>query len=589
MDRPAGGEDSTSGNGCCYWLADDFRNESKAEAEEGHHNRQPPPLPTSICVGTGRFLRSVLVPLLPPPVVLLQTRGQSFVEYMQERQRHSSTDPSTTTYEVDTVLPTGVIRTETVACAGAFSLGRDKTSVYTVLLPKILSNGGIFIIGVGVTEGGMARAETTAMKDLYELFTKILDYRQHHHNDNEPCNTLTKKKICVINTDNVPNNGDVLKSHMYTLATGGSNPEMIDFLQNSVAFLNTMVDRITSHRENDLLVPRAEPIPAKALVVLDEHGDLPDAFSVQHQQSPSKGLIIRQKASELQADLALKLRIANGTHTALAHLMALCRLPQTDVLSSCSDTTSVVLDYLDALVEGQILPATAGIADLAAAQAVWQDWRMRLTHPHFGLSTFFITQNGAQKAGIRLGPTVLGTMENRCGNLSVTGAMVAALAVMLRWLTPVSAEPADGIFTGWLNGSSRGAIATLTNDGATLSSSSSAVEYADALRYDLVAGWYEFRCGCNVVIDGGLMERSVSAWLGSFQTPQQPAAYAPVIRAYLIAESGGALARASSSSELEVLVHAVATLYARMIAGDDLLDLWKELRDGGVFSAGMHT
>ena len=46
--------------------------------------------------------------------------------------------------------------------------------------------------------------------------------------------------------DNVPNNGSVLKSHMMELAK--DDADMSDFLETKVAFLDTMVDRITSER-----------------------------------------------------------------------------------------------------------------------------------------------------------------------------------------------------------------------------------------------------------------------------------------------------------------------------------------------------
>lgn len=43
---------------------------------------------SAVCIGTGRFLRAVLVPALHElgcDVILAQTRGQSFGQYMQKR------------------------------------------------------------------------------------------------------------------------------------------------------------------------------------------------------------------------------------------------------------------------------------------------------------------------------------------------------------------------------------------------------------------------------------------------------------------------------------------------------------------------
>lgn len=116
-----------------------------------------------------------------------------------------------------------------------------------------------------------------------------------------------------------------------------------------------------------------------------------------------KQVKIRHQPKDLASDISLKLRIANGTHTALAHVMALSSQPNTETLSSAS----LFLSYLDSLFDSQILPAAVieGISQ-TEVENTWADWRKRVQHPHFGLSTFFITQNGAAKGGIRLGPTV---------------------------------------------------------------------------------------------------------------------------------------------------------------------------------------
>jgi hypothetical protein len=130
------------------------------------------------------------------------------------------------------------------------------------------------------------------------------------------------------------------------------------------------------------------------------------------------GVIVRMKQGQLDADIALKLRIANGTHTAVAHVMALCGLLMTDILScqNCSsneyyEEATILIKYLDSLFENQICQGVnvtnAFSASATDAKYVYDDWRQRLVHAHFGLSTFFITQNGAAKGGIRIGPTIM--------------------------------------------------------------------------------------------------------------------------------------------------------------------------------------
>jgi hypothetical protein len=330
----------------------------------------------------------------------------------------------------------------------------------------------------------------------------------------------------------------------------------------------------------------------------------------------------------------LKLRIANGTHTAIAHVMALLKLTMTDSLSpsssSCTTTASTVLtttpsllmDYLDSLVCDQILVAAAFasvarstattigsggvIHDNAVAQqeqaamAVWEDWRLRLTHPHFGLSTFFITQNGPAKGGIRLTPTIIDLIQNSCSNkasdetttaIGIHVSMAFCFAVLLRWLTPASSNAAattaapppapSGVFTGWLPKKSSGRSeedATIKSDSA----SSTTVTYADGLQYNLDEGWYQFRCDCQVVEPGGNKSHNLSEWLAELvrsSSHHQPGLFVDAIRAYLCAPSGGNQESIADTKAFALFSQAVAALYARMVADDCLLAMLQEMKE----------
>jgi hypothetical protein len=406
------------------------------------------------------------------------------------------------------------------------------------------------------------------------------------------------KKLCVIDMDNIPQNGDVLARHMNSLAQ--DNAKMLRFLADKVVFLNTMVDRITSHREGDPMVPKAEPVPAKALVILDSEGDLPVAF---HKMKESHGVVVRSTRAELEIDLALKLRVANGTHTALAHILALTKRTMTDALTVDGVAGPLLLAYLDALVETQILAAggASGLEPHAtAALEVWQDWRSRLTHPYFGLSSFFITQNGAAKGGIRLGPTVLDLVTRSQTTQPLNVAMAFAWACLLRWLTPdrrrdsedekssryslteeMTFTTAKGVYTGWLQGSEL----NNTEDATTT--------YADGLHYNLSQDWYEFRCSCKVPVGSRTqLQKPLSDVLGALvcSGPRQPVAYHGIVRSYLLATDGGNLNAIADKRAMNDLVAGVSTLYARMIVGDDILSILKEIGDNdGAFIDGFAT
>ena len=472
----------TSSSAATHWLHPDLQ-----ETNDNSNNNAWKDV-DCLCIGTGRFLRAVLVPLLtrngscPHSTLLVQPRGRSFVDAMSK--------DGATYYEIDTVLRDGTLESSTYPVAGAFTWHSPATTdaFYRIGLPPCAAR--IRSLGLGVAEAGLQSPDTPIMQALYYLLTQMKHYRQQYFQEqqqqsSDATTTTTSSstsnssspsslpKLCVIDMDNVPHNGVTIQRHMQTLACRDKERDasMRLFLESQVVFLDTMVDRITSQREGSHgLVPQAEPVPPKALVILDPHGDLPDWMVRQQQVQGATndndddedhlGLVIRTNPADLQADLALKLRIANGTHTALAHVMALLQITMTDTLAQYDiDTTttttantatsvaSTLMAYVDALVEDQILPAAVGtgVARSVDAQAVWDDWRQRLTHAHFGLSTFFITQNGPAKGGIRLGPTIVdllnlnsssrqysaGGMESDGGG-GITVTMAYALAALLR-------------------------------------------------------------------------------------------------------------------------------------------------------------
>ena len=110
----------------------------------------------------------------------------------------------------------------------------------------------------------------------------------------------------------------------------------------------------------------------------------------------------------------------------------------------------------------------------------------------------------------------------------------------------------------------------------------SATIYADGLSYNIEEGWYEFRCDCNIHAPSVFSdERPLPEVLGSFVTPHQPVYYEEVVRAYLVQKNGGDLSNLASRNDTQeafsCIVKAVSSIYARMIAGDGMLEILKDL------------
>jgi mannitol-1-phosphate/altronate dehydrogenase len=170
--------------------------------------------------------------------------------------------------------------------------------------------------------------------------------------------------LSVINTDNIPGNGDKIGNFIRACSfikelhqsNSASAVAFLDFMKEHTTFHNTMVDRITSHRENDPLTPRSEPLPRKTLVIEDIHNVLPDVLD----RSDSLGVIVRTREGDIATDYMLKLRVANATHSALVYAMVLNRCGDT---RGCA-TESIYVEFIDKLVAYDIgILSSEGVAE----------------------------------------------------------------------------------------------------------------------------------------------------------------------------------------------------------------------------------
>lgn len=189
-------------------------------------------------------------------------------------------------YPIDTKNYDGSTTTQSITICAAGTLGNSSAKAHffqTVVAERAKS---IEVIGVGVTEAGLQSRKNGTMVDLTTLLHRLYELGGVSESASSK-----KKRICVVNTDNVPNNGDLIRKHVLENARelygnkvkvgdGGDEEDsgngFVHFLENNVAFLNTMVDRITSARPgSNGMIPLCEPLPMKALVICDEGRDLP--------------------------------------------------------------------------------------------------------------------------------------------------------------------------------------------------------------------------------------------------------------------------------------------------------------------------
>ena len=167
---------------------------------------------SAVCIGTGCFLRAVLVPALHElgcDVILAQTRGQSFGQYMQKRLDEGAG----TKYELDTVLHDGSTLTTLYPITACGSLGVAEGRAAFMALPAKLKK--LRFIGLGVTEAGITH-NGSSMLALAEFLHAC--YHAGRAEDGP--------QLLILNTDNLPFNGDAVRAHVlscdFTVHTGAA-------------------------------------------------------------------------------------------------------------------------------------------------------------------------------------------------------------------------------------------------------------------------------------------------------------------------------------------------------------------------------
>ncbi|TYZ62193.1 hypothetical protein PybrP1_004945 [[Pythium] brassicae (nom. inval.)] len=410
------------------------------------------PSTAAVCIGSGRFVRAMLVPVLRAvgaDVVVAQTRGRDFADACAR---------ASGAYEMDVFRADGSTETEVVEVEAVGSLGDVEGRAAFMELPAQLP--GLKYIGFAVTDSGIVK-DGQAVVDLAEFVLEA---------------TWAGKPA-----DSAP---------------------FERYLEAKVHFHNTMVDRLTNHRPGNPLVPSTEPRPRKALVIEDLHAVLDAAaFAAQ------PGVHIRSRRAELAEDRLLKLCVANAVSSAMVQLMALARVNTT--VHCYRDP--VVRAYMDLLFETDIVPAVAvrGVSR-AAAQQTYDEWMARFHHGHAGLDTFWVAQNTMFKYDVRLFCSIAASASSDPA-YRPSALMVFAAAVILRYLTPVEPRPrrvlaprGEPVFVGAMD-----PVAAYSYNTAKVS-----WVYGDSMTADLSSGEYEFTDDAGGYIARHLGAAS-NAWLGA--------------------------------------------------------------------------
>ena len=166
------------------------------------------------------------------------------------------------------------------------------------------------LILIGVTEAGIAKGEL-AMDVLDET---LFQFFSHNGSD---------ATICVINTDNLRNNGDVVRNIILKEYPRRSD-DYTDWLETQVSFLNEMGDRLVPQvyaipdeiknaakaqiQQIDELITYAEQMPATSFIL----EDLEDRLRIPFAELSDYGVVVKQESIDAFHDW--KLLLVNSVH-----------------------------------------------------------------------------------------------------------------------------------------------------------------------------------------------------------------------------------------------------------------------------------
>lgn len=262
--------------------------------------------------------------------------------------------------------------------------------------------------------------------------------------------------ITVISCDNVPSNGAILRALVMDFCAARSEDDLARWIDRNVSFPSTMVDRIVPATTSEDRARAAEILGAwdEGLVVAESYRQwvLEDAFIAARPEWESVGAQIVPDVAPFEQ---MKLRVLNGTHSALAYLGAL--KGHRTIASAVADPQ--LRDFAAAMIEQDVLPTLTRTETMDPA-AYAESVLVRFANPNLAHTTTQVAMDGSAKLPVRLIPTLVDS--RRAGRVptyvvtAIAGWMVYVLRANEAHSLPVPLDdPLADVLTGALGSASR--------------------------------------------------------------------------------------------------------------------------------------
>ena len=287
--------------------------------------------------------------------------------------------------------------------------------------------------------------------------------------------------LTVLCCDNMPSNGRTLRGLVCQFA-GELDPGLVSWIEDTVRFPSSMVDRI---------VPAATPAMldrAAALLGLRDEAAVSaelftqwvveDDFAAGRPRWEAAGV---QLVHDVRPYQELKLRLLNGTHSAIAYAGAM--LGRTFVADVMADP--VLARFIERLMQDEIAPLSGAPSGFNVEHYV-QALLRRFENGWLQHRTLQIAMDGSQKIPVRWLPVL---REARQRDVPVP-RLIAALAVWFRFLTGRDEAGRDLPLDDPLADRLRAAVAPVADDPAGLVRAVLGIEevFGADLQHDAVLG-----------------------------------------------------------------------------------------------------
>lgn len=290
-------------------------------------------------------------------------------------------------------------------------VGALKAALYAPeALPQVLqalAHPKVTIVTTTVTEKGYSQHPATADLDVDDA-----DIRHDLVLRDAPRSTLgvlaagisrrpPSAPLTIVCCDNMPSNGDTLRRLLLQFASH-VDLSLAGRIANEVAFPNTMVDRIVPAATEDSLAwaERRLGLRDDAAIVCEPFTQwvLEDRFAGPRPLWEAGGALL---TSDVRPYQAMKLRLLNGSHSAIAYLGQLRGLAT--VADAMADP--LVASFVRRLMTEDLL-GTVAVPAGYGARAYCRELLHRFENPALGHRTQQIAMDGTQKVPVRWLPAL---------------------------------------------------------------------------------------------------------------------------------------------------------------------------------------